>query len=87
MAVSPVQLGSFIFANDQPLALFGGLNLLEDLDLAPRCDGHYKQVCERLDIPLVFKESYTKPMARRFILSTGSSISIMAWCKSLLAQA
>jgi len=30
------------------------------LDFALRCAGHYKKVCERLDIPLVFKASYDK---------------------------
>jgi 2-dehydro-3-deoxyphosphooctonate aldolase (KDO 8-P synthase) len=36
------------------------VNVLEDLDFALRCAGHYKQVCERLGIPLVFKASYDK---------------------------
>jgi 2-dehydro-3-deoxyphosphooctonate aldolase (KDO 8-P synthase) len=40
--------------------LLGGVNVLEDLDFALRCAGHYKQVCERLGIPLVFKASYDK---------------------------
>jgi 2-dehydro-3-deoxyphosphooctonate aldolase (KDO 8-P synthase) len=60
MAARPVQLGSITFANDRPFALLGGVNVLEDLDFALRCAGHYKQVCERLGIPLVFKASYDK---------------------------
>ena len=55
-----VQLGNITFANDQPFVLLGGVNVLEDLDFAVHCAGHYKKVCERLGIPLVFKASYDK---------------------------
>ena len=55
-----VQLGNITFANDQPFVLLGGVNVLEDLDFALNCSGHYKTVCERLGIPLVFKASYDK---------------------------
>ena len=55
-----VQLGNITFANDQPFVLLGGVNVLEDLDFAVHCAGHYKKVCERLTIPLVFKASYDK---------------------------
>jgi len=47
-------------ANDRPFTLLGGVNVLEDLDFALRCAAHYKDVCRRLDIPLVFKASYDK---------------------------
>ena len=55
-----IQLGDITFANDQPFALLGGVNVLEDLDFALHCSGHYKDVCKRLNIPLVFKASYDK---------------------------
>ena len=55
-----VELGNITFANDQPFVLLGGVNVLEDLDFALHCAGHYKTVCERLSIPLVFKASYDK---------------------------
>ena len=55
-----VQLGNITFANDQPFVLLGGINVLEDLDFAVHCAGHYKKVCQRLAIPLVFKASYDK---------------------------
>ena len=55
-----IQLGDITFANDQPFALLGGVNVLEDLDFALHCAGHYKDVCKRLNIPLVFKASYDK---------------------------
>ena len=60
MKTRQIKLRGITFANDQPFALLGGVNVLEDLDFALRCAGHYKKVCERLDIPLVFKGSYDK---------------------------
>ena len=60
MTARQIQLGDITFANNRPFALLGGVNVLEDLDFALRCAGHYKQVCERLGIPLVFKASYDK---------------------------
>ena len=60
MTVRQIQLNDITFANNQPFALLGGVNVLEDLDFALRCSGHYKKVCERLGIPLVFKASYDK---------------------------
>ena len=55
-----IQLGEITFANDRPFALLGGVNVLEDLNFALHCSKHYKDVCERLNIPLVFKASYDK---------------------------
>ena len=60
MKARQIKLRDITFANDEPFALLGGVNVLEDLDFALRCAGHYKKVCERLDIPLVFKGSYDK---------------------------
>ena len=60
MTARQIQLGDITFANNRPFVLLGGVNVLEDLDFALRCAGHYKQVCERLGIPLVFKASYDK---------------------------
>ena len=60
MTARQIQLGDITIANDRPFTLLGGVNVLEDLDFALRCSAHYKDVCERLDIPLVFKSSYDK---------------------------
>ena len=60
MTETAVQLGSITFANDRPFVLLGGVNVLEDQDFALQCAGHYKQVCQKLNIPLVFKASYDK---------------------------
>ena len=58
--VRQIQLGDITFANDRPFVLLGGVNVLEDLDFALRCAAHYKDVCGKLNIPLVFKASYDK---------------------------
>ena len=55
-----IQLGGLTIANNQPFTLLGGVNVIEDLDFALHCSKHYKNVCERLNIPLVFKASYDK---------------------------
>ena len=60
MTARQIQLGDITIANDRPFTLLGGVNVLEDLDFALRCSAHYKDVCERLNIPLVFKASYDK---------------------------
>ena len=60
MTARQIQLGDITFANNRPFVLLGGVNVLEDLNFALHCAGHYNQVCERLGIPLVFKASYDK---------------------------
>ena len=60
MAARCVALGDIRFANDAPFVLIGGVNVLESRDFAVEVAGHYKAVCQRLGIPLVFKASYDK---------------------------
>lgn len=60
MTARQIQVGDITIANDRPFTLLGGVNVLEDLDFALRCSAHYKDVCGRLNIPLVFKASYDK---------------------------
>ena len=55
-----VNLENITFANDRPFVLLGGINVLEDLEFALHCAEHFKNVCELLGIPLVFKASYDK---------------------------
>jgi len=47
-------------ANDQPFVLFGGINVLESLDLALRSCEEYQRVTTKLGIPYVFKASFDK---------------------------
>jgi 2-dehydro-3-deoxyphosphooctonate aldolase (KDO 8-P synthase) len=60
MAARCIALGDIHFANDAPFVLIGGVNVLESRDFAVEVAGHYKAVCQRLGIPLVFKASYDK---------------------------
>ena len=46
--------------NDLPFVLFGGINVLEDLDSTLRAAEHYVNVTQKLGIPYVFKASFDK---------------------------
>lgn len=52
--------GSIEVANDRPMVLFGGLNVLEDLDSTLFAAEHFKKVTDTLGIPYVFKASFDK---------------------------
>ena len=58
--IRSVQLGDITFANDRPLVLLGGINVLESRDLALRAAERYVEVTERLAMPFVFKASFDK---------------------------
>ena len=60
MAARSIDLGTIRFANDAPFVLIGGINVLESKDFALEAAGHYKAVCTKLGIPLVFKASFDK---------------------------
>lgn len=47
-------------SNEKPMVLFGGMNVLESRDMAMQIAEHYVGVCDRLDIPYVFKASFDK---------------------------
>lgn len=55
-----VQIKDILVANDRPFTLFGGINVLEDLDSTLRAAQHYVRITEKLSIPLVFKASFDK---------------------------
>ena len=55
-----VSLGDISFANTAPFVLLGGVNVLESREFALRVAEHYVEVCQRLDIPYVFKASFDK---------------------------
>lgn len=60
MAIQSVRIGELTVANDQPFVLFGGMNVLESRDLAMQIAEHYVTVCQKLNIPYVFKASFDK---------------------------
>ena len=58
--MSEVRIGDVVVANERPLTLFAGLNVLESRDLALRVAEALVAACEPLGLPLVFKGSYDK---------------------------
>ena len=55
-----VEVAGRTFANDQPLVLIGGINVLESRDLALASAEEYVRVCDRLALHYVFKASFDK---------------------------
>ncbi len=55
-----VNIGSVSVANNQPMVLFAGMNVLESRDMALQVAERYVQVTEKLGIPYVFKASFDK---------------------------
>lgn len=56
-----VNVGSdVVVANDRPCVVFGGINVLEDLDSTLFAAARYVEVTTELDMPLVFKGSFDK---------------------------
>ncbi|MGV3346262.1 3-deoxy-8-phosphooctulonate synthase [Enterobacteriaceae bacterium LUAb1] len=55
-----VNIGDIQVANDLPFVLFGGMNVLESLDMAMRVCEYYVTVTDKLGIPYVFKASFDK---------------------------
>ena len=60
MAAQVINVGALEVANDKPFVLFGGMNVLESRDMAMRVAEHYVTVCQKLNIPYVFKASFDK---------------------------
>ena len=55
-----VEVAGRIFANDQPMVLIGGINVLESAELAMEGAAEFMRVCEQLSLPYVFKASFDK---------------------------
>ena len=55
-----VSINSITVTNNAPFVLFGGLNVLEDLDSTLYACEQYTAVTEKLGIPYVFKASFDK---------------------------
>ena len=55
-----IKIKDITVGNDQPFVLFGGINVLEDLDSTLTACEHYVKVTNKLNIPLVFKGSFDK---------------------------
>ena len=55
-----VLVGKIKFSNSSNFCLIGGINVLEDYYSALHTAKHFKDVCNKLNINLVFKASYEK---------------------------
>ena len=55
-----VEVAGRTFANDQPIVLIGGINVLESAELAMESAAEFVRVCEQLSLPYVFKASFDK---------------------------
>lgn len=53
-------LDNNLVSNDSVFVLFGGINVLGNLEFALRCAEHYVKVTTKLGIPYVFKASFDK---------------------------
>lgn len=60
MAQQMLEFSGIRLANDLPFVLFGGMNVLESQSLAEQIAEYYIDVCQRLNIPYVFKASFDK---------------------------
>jgi 2-dehydro-3-deoxyphosphooctonate aldolase (KDO 8-P synthase) len=60
MTQKAVPIQNFLVANDKPFTLFGGLNVLENLDITLRAVEVYKTITDKYKIPYVFKASFDK---------------------------
>jgi 2-dehydro-3-deoxyphosphooctonate aldolase (KDO 8-P synthase) len=55
-----VEVAGRTFANDQPMVLIGGINVLESVELAMESAAEFVRVCDQLSLPYVFKASFDK---------------------------
>ncbi len=60
MQQKTVNIGDIEVANDKPMILFGGMNVLESRDMAMRIAETYAEVTTKLNIPYIFKASFDK---------------------------
>lgn len=55
-----IEVADIQIANDKPFVLIGGLNVLEDYDLAASVCEKFVEVCKKLKIQYIFKASFDK---------------------------
>ena len=60
MKTNPMSSPTAITNNEKPFVLIGGLNVLEDLDLALKTCEEFVKVTSALNIPYIFKASFDK---------------------------
>ena len=76
-----IQVGDLQVSNDLPFTLFGGMNVLENRELALEVASTYKEVTNKLGIPYVFKASFDK--ANRSSISSFRGPGLEKGCEIL----
>ena len=72
--MSSFNLGNIQLSNKSNFVLIGGVNVLESRDFAYDAASYYKEVCNKLKIPLIFKASYDKANRSSFDSFRGPGI-------------
>ena len=73
--MSNFNLGNIQLSNKSNFVLIGGVNVLESRDFAYDAASFYKEVCNKLNIPLIFKASYDKANRSSFDSYRGPGIT------------
>ena len=60
MTHKQIDIANISVANNLPLVLFGGLNVLESRDLTLSVAENFKTTCAEIGIPFIFKASFDK---------------------------
>lgn len=76
-----MKLYNFTISNNSPFTLFGGINVLEDLDSTLKACEQYVNVTSKLNIPFVFKASFDK--ANRSSIHSYRGVGLEAGMKIL----
>lgn len=59
-----IKINDITLGNNSPFVLFGGINVLEDLDSTLQTCAHYVEVTRKLGIPISLKPLSTRQTAR-----------------------
>ena len=60
MYTQPIKLASISIANNLPLSVIGGINVLENFDIAVSIANSFQTACANYALPYVFKASFDK---------------------------
>src|ERR1700761_9218812 len=58
--MTTIQVGKIAIANEKPMVMIGGMNVLEDRDTAFRVAEAFCEATQRIGMPYIFKASYDK---------------------------
>jgi len=70
-----INLSDFQISNNKPLVIIGGINVIESRELAFETALHFKEICEKYKMPLIFKASFDKANRSSFDSFRGPGIN------------